>query len=230
MRFFAHRGAMADGPENTLFAIEQAIMAGAEWIEIDIVAHQGRLLVIHDLTLERTTNGEGFIADYPLSYLRSLDAGLGQKIPYLEEVFKLTAGRIKLNIELKSPGSAGLLAVLLQKTEIRFPRSDLLVSSFDHRELLHFQQCCPDIDLGLLLSGTPLDLKATLGPLKVRSVHLSDEFVDPRFVAEIKAQGLSAYVYTVNSLSMLDRLQALGIDGVFTDYSELWNQYRARIQ
>ncbi|MAC45911.1 glycerophosphodiester phosphodiesterase [Oceanospirillum beijerinckii] len=230
MRFFAHRGAKFDGPENTLFAIEQAIMAGAEWVEIDIVAHQGRLLVIHDLTLERTTNGAGYIADYPLSYLRSLDAGLGQQVPYLEEVLMLTQGRVKLNIELKSPGSAGLLAVLLQKNEISFTRSDLLISSFDHRELLHFQQCCPDIELGLLICGTLLDLKATLGPLKVSSVHLSDEFVDPRFVAEIKAQGLAVYVYTVNSLSMLDRLQTLGIDGVFTDRSELWQQYRARMQ
>ncbi len=230
MRFFAHRGALGDGPENTLLAIERAIQAGAQWIEVDIVAHQGRLLVIHEVSLERTTSTIGTVDDYSLNELRMLDAGQGEKIPYIEEVLTLTAGRAKLNIELKSQGSAGLLAILLQSTNYGLLKPDLLVSSFDHRELLRFQQSCPDVDLGLLLYGTPLDLKALIGPLKISSIHLSDSFIDPRFVSEIHELGMAVYVFTVNRLALLDRLQLMGINGVFTDFSALWQAYEGRMQ
>ena len=102
MKFFAHRGAMADAPENTLIAIDMALAAGASGIEVDIIAHEGRLWVHHDLRLERTTNGFGYLTDHSLLSLRQLDAGFGQKIPFLEEVLLLVRQRAVLNIELKS--------------------------------------------------------------------------------------------------------------------------------
>lgn len=227
MRFFAHRGAMADAPENTLLAIELAIRSGAKWIEIDIIAHQGRLLVIHDLTLERTTNGKGWIKDHSLAQLLLLDAGMGQRIPLLEEVLSLVAGRAALNIELKSKGCAGLLAVLLTQPIYSALKPELLVSSFDHHELLLFQKSCPDVDLGLLLYGTPLNLDACIGALKLRSLHLSAEFIDESLIQDAKQKGLEVYVYTVNELNHLHSLKALSIDGVFTDHSQLWQSYYA---
>jgi len=225
MKFFAHRGALADGPENTLMAIDMALAAGADAIEIDVIAHQGRLLVHHDLSLERTTNGKGLLVDHSIRELRHLDAGLGQRIPFLEEVLLLVGHRATINIELKSKGTAGLLAVLLQQEAYQPLKDRLLVSSFDHVELLRFQQSCPDVALGMLLYGAVLSLPAVTGPLKLSSLHLSDEFIDHGLIREAKALGLQVYVYTINQLSQLKALQEIGVDGVFTDCSGLWQDW-----
>ncbi len=226
MKFFAHRGALADGPENTLMAIDMALAAGAEAIEIDVIEHQGRLLVHHDLSVDRTTNGTGLLTELSLTELRSLDAGLGQRIPYIEEVLLLVGTRATINIELKSKGTAGPLAVLLHQEPYQSLKGNILVSSFDHVELLRFHQTCPDVDLGMLLYGAVLSLPAVIGPLKLTSLHLSDEFIDHGMIREAKALGLAVYIYTVNQLSQLKALNDLGIDGVFTDYSSLWQDWQ----
>ncbi len=226
MKFFAHRGALADGPENTLMAIDMALAAGAEAIEIDVIEHQGRLLVHHDLSVDRTTNGTGLLTELSLTELRSLDAGLGQRIPYIEEVLLLVGTRATINIELKSKGTAGPLAVLLHQEPYQSLKGNILVSSFDHVELLRFQQTCPDVALGMLLYGAVLSLPAVIGPLKLTSLHLSDEFIDHGMIREAKALGLAVYIYTVNQLSQLKALNDLGIDGVFTDYSSLWQDWQ----
>lgn len=226
MKFFAHRGALADGPENTLMAIDMALAAGAEAIEIDVIEHNGRLLVHHDLSVDRTTNGTGLLTDLSLTELRSLDAGLGQRIPFLEEVLLLVGTRATINIELKSKGSAGPLAVLLHQEPYQSLKGNILVSSFDHPELLRFQQSCPDVALGLLLYGAVLSLNSVMGPLKASSLHLSDEFIDRSLIREAKAKGLAVYIYTVNQISQLKALNELGIDGVFTDHSSLWQDWQ----
>jgi len=226
MKFFAHRGALADGPENTLMAIDMALAAGAEAIEIDVIEHQGRLLVHHDLSLDRTTNGIGLLADHTLVELRQLDAGLGQRIPFLEEVLLLVGERATINIELKSKATAGPLAVMLHQKPYESLKGNILVSSFDHVELLRFQQSCPDVALGMLLYGAVLSLPAVMGPLKLSSLHLSDEFIDHGLIREAKTLGLAVYIYTVNQLSQVKALNELGIDGVFTDYSSLWQDWR----
>lgn len=226
MKFFAHRGALADGPENTLMAIDMALAAGAEAIEIDVIEHQGRLLVHHDLSVDRTTNGTGLLTELSLTELRNLDAGLGQRIPYIEEVLLLVGTRATINIELKSKGTAGPLAVLLHQEPYQSLKGNILVSSFDHVELLRFQQTCPDVALGMLLYGAVLSLPAVIGPLKLTSLHLSDEFIDHGMIREAKALGLAVYIYTVNQLSQLKALNDLGIDGVFTDYSSLWQDWQ----
>lgn len=226
MKFFAHRGALADAPENTLMAIDMALAAGAQGIEIDIIEHQGRLLVHHDLTVDRTTNGKGAIKDYSLTDLRLLDAGLGQKIPFLEEVLALVGSRATLNIELKSKGTAGPLAVLLHQQSYQALRRNILVSSFDHQELLRFQQSCPDVALGMLIYGSVISLPGVIGPLKLSSLHLSDEFIDHNLIRAAKSLRLSVYIYTINHFSQLNQLQGLGVDGVFTDYSSLWQDWQ----
>lgn len=226
MKFFAHRGALADGPENTLMAIDMALATGAEAIEIDVIEHQGRLLVHHDLSVDRTTNGTGLLAEHSLAELRQLDAGLGQRIPFLEEVLLLVGNRATINIELKGKGTAGLLAVLLLQEPYQSLKGNILVSSFDHVELLRFQQSCPDVALGMLLYGAVLSLPAVIGPLKLSSLHLSDEFIDHGLIREAKMLGLAVYIYTVNQLSQLKALNELGIDGVFTDYSSLWQDWQ----
>ena len=103
---FAHRGASGHEPENTLLSIQMALSLGAQWIEIDVHAAEGELVVIHDKRLERTTDGRGYVAEQSLEYLRSLDAGKGERIPLLREVFDLVGRRAGINIELKGHGTA----------------------------------------------------------------------------------------------------------------------------
>jgi len=95
---FAHRGASGHEPENTLSAVEKAIILGSDWIEVDVYAVEGELIVIHDERLERTTNGTGSVMDKTLAYLQSLDAGKGQQIPSLREVFDCVDHRAVINV------------------------------------------------------------------------------------------------------------------------------------
>lgn len=101
-----HRGAAGHAPENTLLSIQQAIELGADWVEIDVHSVGNNLLVIHDDRLERTTNGRGKLRKRDIETLRALDAGEGEKIPFLSEVLKTVQNRVGLNIELKGKGTA----------------------------------------------------------------------------------------------------------------------------
>jgi glycerophosphoryl diester phosphodiesterase len=104
---FAHRGASGHEPENTLAAAVKAVDLGAHWIEVDVYALKTELIVIHDDRIERTTNGAGYVMEKTLDYLQSLDAGKGQRIPTLREVFDAVDRRSGINVELKGSEDCG---------------------------------------------------------------------------------------------------------------------------
>ena len=101
MQIIGHRGASGYAPENTLKAFELALSQGCEWLELDVHLLDGKLIVIHDEQLDRTTSGQGLISDHSLDAIRRLDAGDGEKIPYLDEVIEMVDGQASINIELK---------------------------------------------------------------------------------------------------------------------------------
>ncbi len=219
----AHRGASGHEPENTLLAIQKALDLGAPWIEVDVHAVAGRVLVIHDNRLERTTSGTGALEDQELTYLRSLDAGKGERIPFLEEVLDLIGPRAGLNVELKGPRTAIPVARLLTD-RLRQGTShpdQLLVSSFDLRQLRTFRDLAPQIPLGVLLARTTLPYLKIAEELKASSLHVKLSQLTERLVAGAHAHGLRVYVFTVNTEGDLARVRHLGADGVFTDYPEL---------
>ena len=218
-----HRGARGHAPENTLLALDTGIRLGAPWLEFDVQLHPcGALLVFHDLTLDRTTNGRGPLAACDFEALRRLDAGQGQQIPTLEEALDLVEQRASLNIELKTADGTGeaVAAVLRQYLAAGWPAERFLVSSFHLPELWEFRQAAPEIPVGVLLGGVPLDFAGCATELQAASVNISSEFVDPRLVADAKAHGRKVYVYTVNDPAEMRALRALGVDGVFTDYPD----------
>lgn len=216
-----HRGAMGHAPENTLRSIEHAISLGCQWIELDVYAVEGALVVFHDDRLERTTNGHGRIMDASFSYLRSLDAGDGERIPTLDEVFALCRGRAGINVELKGPGTAPLLATFLKRQyEAGWSPQAVLVSSFDHRALQAFRSAAPDTPLGALYYGVPADGAASAQALGAFSVHPSLDFVDQALVDDAHRRGLKVFVYTVNTPEDITLMRALGVDGVFCNYPE----------
>ena len=218
-----HRGARGHAPENTLLALDTGILLGAHWVEFDVQLHpEGALLVFHDLSLDRTTNGKGPLSQCDFARLRGLDAGKGQQIPTLEEALDLIEQRVGANIELKTADGTGeaVAGVLRQYPDAGWPAERFLVSSFHLPELWEFHQAAPEIPVAVLLGGVPLDWAGCATELQAAAVNISSEFVDPRLVADAKEHGRKVYVYTVNDPAEMRALRALGVDGVFTDYPD----------
>ena len=216
-----HRGAMGHAPENTLLSFKKALELGAPCVEADVYHVDGNLVVFHDDRLERTTDGSGYLLDHDFDTLRSLDAGDGERIPTLGEVFETVDLRAGVNIELKGPDTARPVVDFVSALRKEGWRDDLiLVSSFNHRELEEVRRIDPRIRLGALMVGLPVDDAAFAAALGAYSVHLSLEFIDRRFVDDAHSRGLRVFVFTVNYPDDIRRMEGLGVDGVFTNYPE----------
>ncbi|MFT6218848.1 MAG: glycerophosphoryl diester phosphodiesterase [Cycloclasticus pugetii] len=217
MLMIGHRGAMGCAPENTLLSIHKAIELGADWVEIDVHCVADKLLVIHDETVDRTTNGRGKLIDYSFEELRALDAGLGQRIPTLQEVLEVTVGKVGLNIELKGLGTGKVLTSLLKKTPETY-KNKMLVSSFLMPELEQVVRLNQHVKIGVLAGNNINESIAWATKLKAFSIHLKLQKVTPKWVDRAHDLGLKVYVYTVNKVVQIRRMKELGVDGVFSDY------------
>lgn len=217
-----HRGARGHAPENTLLSIDTGIALGADMIEFDVQLCEGELVVIHDPRLERTTNGKGRVDHVRLGYLRGLDAGKCQQIPTLKEVLDLVSGRASLNVEIKSAAGTGahVAAALRRAIGDGWTTNQFLVSSFHLPELYEFKQQAPEIPIGALVCGVPLDWAACATELGAQALNVSAEFADARLIADAHARGMKVYAYTVNHPDDMKLLRDAGIDGVFSDYPD----------
>ncbi len=221
MLCIGHRGAMGHAPENTLLSISKAIEMGADWIEVDVYLVEGELIVIHDPTLERTTNGEGAVMETSPAVLRSLDAGQGEKIPFLQEVFDLVDKRVGINIELKGPETAVPTVKLIHsQIEKGWSYENILVSSFDHNMLRTVQQLDAAIKIGALIFHNPDDVTQYVQELNAFSINPWLNTVNEALVQKAHEQGLHVYVYTVNEPEDIERMRQWGVDGVFTNYPD----------
>jgi len=228
----AHRGCKAKYPENTLAAFEGAIHAGAHMIELDVTLTRDRkLVVIHDDTLDRTTNGKGAVWDFSLDEIRKLDAGTwfhprfsGEKIPLLEEVLDLAAGRIMVNIEIKANAweeiklpdaiENQVMETILKKKAVE----TVLVSSFEHKFLDAMAAMEKPPEIGLL-THDPGDGEVLVRCRQVGafSIHPNQRKVDSAMVHRMKAAELRVFPFCVNSTGKIRELLRMGVDGVFTD-------------
>ncbi|MDD3761753.1 MAG: glycerophosphodiester phosphodiesterase family protein [Nevskiales bacterium] len=217
-----HRGAAGHAPENTLLSIDTAIRLGAQWVEFDVQHHDGELWLMHDLHLDRTTNGSGLLTAHPAAELRRLDAGQGEPIPTLVDALDLIEQRIGVNIELKSWNgcAAAVAACLRDYLADGWPAERLLVSSFHLPELWEFKQLLPEVPLGVLYCGVPLEWAGLAAEIGARCLNVSAEFVDTKLIADAHERDLQLNVYTVNRVDDLERLAAMGVDGVFSDFPD----------
>jgi glycerophosphoryl diester phosphodiesterase len=222
MLCFGHRGARGHSPENTLDSIEKAISLGVDWIEIDVHPVERELVVIHDMRLERTTTGTGYVAEKSLDYLRSLDAGEGQRIPLLGEVFDRVDRRVGINVEIRSPGSVASVISLIDSyvKNDKWSYDAFLVSSFIHPEIDQIKKVQPKIKTGALVSGIPLDYPRFAIDLDAYSIHPKLDYVSPKIIDSAHEHGLKVFVYTVNHPDDIERMRDMGADGLFTDYPE----------
>jgi len=221
MLCFGHRGARGHAPENTVLSVMTAIELGADWVEVDVYAVEDELVCIHDDRLERTTNGTGFVAERSFAYLRSLDAGRGQPIPTLAEIFDAVGRRVGVNVELKGPGvGAPVAAFARDRIERGWSPDGILLSSFDHAELQRLRASDPSLRRGALIDTTSSDA-AFAEAVGAHAVHSSIEVVDEGLVTDAHRRGLRVFVYTVNDPAELERMRSIGVDGVFTDFPEI---------
>ena len=219
---FGHRGARGHAPENTLTSVQQALDLGADGIEVDVHWADGQLMVIHDDTLERTTDGFGPVAEKSFDYLRSLDAGEGESIPTLAEVFDAVQRRAIINVELKGAGTAEPVVRLIEhyvrKQDWRY--EDFLISSFDLAQIRAVKNLLPAIRTGALIEKVPSGQAEFAARLGAWSLHPSKRCVTSGLVADAHRRGLKVFVYTVNRPAEIALVNRLGADGVFTDYPE----------
>lgn len=211
-----HRGAAGLVAENTLPSFRRAYACGVSAVELDVYYLGGSLIVIHDETVDRTTNGTGTVMGQTLASLRALDAGNGAVVPLLEEVVAELPEGVGLNVELKGPGTALPVARFLSGQ--RLP--EVLVSSFDHAELRVFREADGLTRVAPLFQRWQPDGLATAQALQAWAVNLSRRVAEPPLLARIAERGLRAFVYTVNDLEEARRLVASGASGVFTDYPD----------
>lgn len=219
---FGHRGAAGYEPENTLRSVRRALDLGADGIEVDVHFVDGELIVIHDDTLQRTTNGSGRIAGKSFSQLRALDAGLGERIPTLAEVFETVAHRALINVELKGPNTATPVAALIE-SHVRhrgWRWDEFILSSFDHVQIKLAKQIVPELPTAALIKKVPRGQAAFAEELGACAVNPGKRCVTPALIADAHRRGLKVFVYTINEPKEIALMSALGVDGVFSDFPD----------
>jgi glycerophosphoryl diester phosphodiesterase len=225
-----HRGAAADAPENTLASFSRAAEAGAAMVEFDAkLTADGAVILMHDDTLDRTTDGSGPVAAATLAGIRPLDAGTwfgsdwrGTPVPTLQETLALLVERgLSANIEIKPcPGreietAEAVVAVVRQY----WPRRGVqpLLSSFARDSLAAARDAAPELPRGLLFWEKPGDWSQAAEALACHSVHCAAEHLSPEWAAEIKRLGYELAVYTVNEPGLARQLRGWGVDSIITD-------------
>ncbi len=215
-------------PENTLAAFLLALQAGADGIELDVMLSRDKeLVVIHDSTVDRTTDGTGKVSDLPLSALRELDAGTrfgeefrGEKLPTLAEVFETVGGKMRINVELKNYAHPldDLTSRVIALTE-RFHLADsVLLSSFNPINLRKARRQNRNIRRGLLVSpGDRLMLGAGGRLVPYHALHPYYEDVTPEMAADLRVRGKQLNTWTVDDPQALLRLHSIGVDGIISN-------------
>lgn len=236
----AHRGYSSLAPENTMAAFKLAMeQKQVSWIELDVqLSRDGVPVVIHDFRLERTTNGSGNVRDHTLAELKKLDAGswkskkfAGERIPTLVEVLKLTKGKVKLNIELKTVGNMypDLAATVIEKLQNAWKPRDYVITSFEKKALQQVKQIHPDLPTGLIINASPADLSRQLEELGCHFLSIGFPYVTKSLIKEMNSKNITVMAWTIDSSRIMRNIAALDPSIMLcTNRPELWNKANSR--
>lgn len=207
-----------------------ALELGVEGVEFDIHrTKDGVLVVIHDPTVNRTSNGTGAVGELTLAELRQLDAGAwkgaaftGERIPTLEELVEAVPAPYRLFLEMKAgddlyPGIEAEVAQFLQERGL-VERTN--ISSFDHYVLLRMRKLLPTVETGILYSGRPIDPVAMAKDCGATAIHTNWHWATPEMVMAAHLAGMKVNAWTVNTPESIARCYAMGVDGIITDFPE----------
>ncbi|MEK4081528.1 glycerophosphodiester phosphodiesterase [Solibacillus sp. FSL K6-1126] len=231
----AHRGATAYSPENTIAAFDLAVDMKADYIEIDVQrSKDGELVLIHDTTVDRTTDGTGKVGDLTFEQLRSLDAGswkgeqfAGEPIPTFEEILDHYHGKIGILIELKAPelypGIEEQVAAALIERNLHKPQNEkIIIQSFNFESIKKMDQLLPKVPIGVLTSNRA---DTTLEALQEFSTYAdwfnpSYGIVTEELVNQVHSLGMQIGSWTVRSQEAADFLFEMGVDAIISDYPD----------
>lgn len=231
MEIYAHRGSSGTHPENTLAAFKKAAELPIDGVEFDVhLTKDQQLVVIHDESIDRTSNGSGYIKDMTLEELKMYDFGSwfsnefkDERIPTLEEVLKVfinTSHRI--NIELKSdifPYVELEAHVLALITSLQLEKR-VLISSFNHEAIRKVKTLNGTVDTALLFMETLVDPLAYVQNVPADALHLFLPAAVRPFARQVIEEGCVVRVFTVNEKEHIDALKEVGVHAIFTDYPE----------
>lgn len=221
MKILGHRGAKGEQPENTILGIHHALDCGVHGIEVDLhLTRDGEIVVIHDDSVDRTTNGRGQVRELTLTEIKELDAGLGQEVPTLEELLQLfsTQSGVTLFLELKAPGFEKQLIERLKS----FPyRHQLVLKSFNHKILKKINELDPELTLAPLIYGLPLDPAGIIKSVGGKILSLSIQTYDAELVDQVHREGFKVCVWNCNDPAELVKIKSSGVDWVGTDYPSM---------
>lgn len=216
-----HRGAKAYVAENTLESIQKALDIGVDMIEIDVhKCASGELWIIHDFTLDRTTDGSGEIAKKPAEVLRKLKVEGHYKIPQLTEVLDLVEGKCMLNIELKGLNTAEPVSkIVKEKVENgKWKYSDFIISSFQKNELFETRKLDKEVPIAVLSKASVPEAIELGKRLKASAIHPSLGIITRDNTKLSQDAGFKVNVWTVNEREDILRMIDFGVDGIISDY------------
>ncbi len=234
----AHRGASGTEPENTLRAFRKAMQLKAEMIECDLhLTKDGNVVIIHDDTINRTTNDQGKVSELTLAELKQFDAGKGERIPTLEETIDLIKGKCQLNLEIKDKNAVEQVVKIITQKKIL---SGTVISSSFEQCLIKVKELNPRTKTALIYKATKTDLGQilfdffaflTLPIIKiillrkakrigVDSINLSKKIATKSMIDYLHQHGFKVMVWTVDEKEEIKYYKKLGVDGIFSNFPE----------
>ncbi|MEH7082609.1 glycerophosphodiester phosphodiesterase family protein [Neobacillus drentensis] len=231
----AHRGASGYAPENTIAAFDKGVDMKADYIEIDVQrSKDGKLVIIHDTKVDRTTDGTGYVKDLTFDQIRSLDAGSwkgeqfkGEKIPTFDEILDRYHGKIGILIELKSPelypGIEEMVAQELKERNLDKPQNEkIIIQSFNFESMKKANSLLPKVPIGVLTSNRADTSEQSLKEFAAYADYFNPSYgiVTEELVNQVHANGMKIQSWTVRSHEAADFLLKMNVDGIITDYPD----------
>ncbi|MFS0576794.1 glycerophosphodiester phosphodiesterase family protein [Sporosarcina sp. 179-K 3D1 HS] len=232
----AHRGASGHAPENTMAAFQKGVDMKADYIEIDVqMTKDGELVLIHDTTVDRTTDGIGYVGDLTFEAIRQLDAGswfheeyAGEKVPTFDEVLDSFRGKTGILIELKAPelypGIEEKVAVALIERNMHKPNNNkIIIQSFNHESMKKSKELLPEVPHGVLAGPSWANVTdEQLAEFASYADYFNPNMniVTPELVDRVHEVGMMIFPYTSRSQEQANHLFDLNVDGIVSDFPE----------
>lgn len=223
----AHRGASAEAPENTLAAFRLALEQGCDAIELDIhLSKDCRIIVCHDATIDRTTNGTGAIVGMTAEELMQYDAGswfdgrfAGERLPLLDEVLDLVPAAVELNIEIKCTDHPDVIEAVLALLESRKRLGSVFFSCFSHDCMIRLKRAAPTARIGLLYEEDADNALTLFRRERIEgySLHPRDIVANESHIQAAREQGLRVFPWTIDDRERMQRFIDAGVSGIITN-------------
>jgi glycerophosphoryl diester phosphodiesterase len=223
VKVIGHRGVCGLEPENTLRSFRRAIELGVDYVECDVyLSADEQLVLLHDGTVDRTTNGSGPVEEMTFEAIRQLDAGHGEQVPTLEELLDLIKGRCKAHVELKGEGTP---EPVLRLVESKGMLGDVILTSGDTERLKALRALSADVAIEHIFGEPPPDAVERARSVGARRISVHHEHATAQYVQAAHAAGLEVIAWPPNTVPEMQAAIALGVDLICTDRPDVLIEY-----